>query len=58
MIKLAIAMSMHEFEEEQKKKEEEEKQKAAPKNALAESLLKEGALNKYSKQGFVPKNLK
>ena len=62
-MRLAIEMSMKDFEEEQKIREEQKKQEEAkkaeqPKNALAKSLMSKGALNKYSKQGFIPKNLK
>ena len=63
-MRLAIEMSMKEYEQEEKereelkKKEEEAKKAEQPKNALAKSLMSKGALNKYSKEGFVPKNLK
>lgn len=47
MLKLAIEMSMRDFEEEEKNR---------PKNALDAALKADGAKSKYSKVGFVPKN--
>eukprot|EP00345_Euplotes_harpa_P010209 CAMPEP_0168340214 /NCGR_PEP_ID=MMETSP0213-20121227/13930_1 /TAXON_ID=151035 /ORGANISM="Euplotes harpa, Strain FSP1.4" /LENGTH=494 /DNA_ID=CAMNT_0008346407 /DNA_START=2203 /DNA_END=3688 /DNA_ORIENTATION=- len=58
VMRLAIEISMREFEDEQKAREEEERKNQPPKNELAKLLASEGAKSKYSKQGFVPKNLK
>ena len=51
MMRLAIEMSMKQFEEEQKNQEK-------PKNSLASALQSKDAKNKYSKQGFIPKSQK
>lgn len=58
MIRLAIEMSMKDFEDEEIKREEVKKQEKLDKNPLAKSLASDGAKLKYSKEGFVPKALR
>jgi len=57
-MQIAIALSMKEFEEEQTKHEEEKRKEKLANNSLAQSLAKNEAKSKYSKEGFVPKALR